>query len=829
MPPSAPYRPPLTPAYWAAGGVLIGQLLAAPCADAPLCSGATALVVLAVAAAAHWPTRPWLHSVALVLVAAAIGQAQMRAAASPPSAADDVAQAAGARAWVRGTVAERPTRSAGRTRLVVETQALRRGATWQSAHGRVLITVAKATAGWHRGDGLEAVLGLRQVRNFGNPGEFDYAAYLARRDIHVSAFAADDASWRRHSVGRRGWAERLDAWRDATSAAIQRSLDARTAPIVAALLVGEQDGVSEAVRDSYARAGVSHVLSISGLHIGLVAMASFVALRWCLARSERLLLIANVPKLAMAASLLPVLLYAGLAGPNVATLRAELMWLLLTGAVLLDRPRDWLAPLAAAAAALAFTQPGIASDISFQLSFAAVLGIAVGLPRAAARWAAWEEAHLIRLRRGPWQWLRWLVLSQAVTASALLATAPLTAWHFNQVSLVAPLANLLVVPLLGVVTVGVGLLATVAVAAAPAAAAPLFAVVGVAVRLADALTGWLAALPAAALRVPTPSAIELGLYYGALAAWRLPSRRWRRLALTCCGAALFVDACAWGLDRYASGVLRVTFLSVGQGDCTLIEFPGAHVMVVDGGGLAAGRFDVGRYVVGPALWRRKIMRVDSMILTHADFDHYGGLRFLTEAFAPRTLWWNGVAGSGEHFAALWRALARGGVAITVPTAGSRRWIDGVHVEVLHPGVRRGGSENDDSLTIRLRYGAASVLLPGDLEAAGEAVAVARWGDALASTILKVPHHGSRSSSSARFLDRVAPRLAVASLGAANRFGFPAAEIERAYADRLVPLWRTDRDGAVSLTLTARGAIRLTTGRGGRVDLDPPAAGRSGVG
>src|SRR6185369_8099092 len=181
------------------------------------------------------------------------------------------------------------------------------------------------------------------------------------------------------------------------------------------------------------------------------------------------------------------------------------------------RPRDWLAPLAAAALAICLYEPGAAYEISFQLSFAAVLAIVSAMPRVNAWWNAWEEAHLVRLRGRHWQWLRWLVLTEAVTVCATLGTAPLTAWHFNQVSLIALVANPIIVPLLGGACVGAGLVATAAVALAPRIAAALFAVVGAVTGLADLLVQICAAIPGASVRVVTPSAIELALAYAILA------------------------------------------------------------------------------------------------------------------------------------------------------------------------------------------------------------------------------------------------------------------------------------------------------------------------
>lgn len=795
-------RRPITPLYWLAAGLLAGQLLA-PLWPSRWVTGA-ALVLAASGVACR--RRAIGPPAALFCLAAALGHWQAR----PPTEDAAAAALAGSRAWVRGALVDAPQRYPHATRLQIEFEAARRGATWQPLTGRVAVTVRDAERDWRRGDRIEALLALRRPRNFGNPGEYDYEAFVARRGIVLSAFAAHDRDWQRWSAPRDRWSW-LDTWRAATAAALAAHLHPEAAPIAAALLIGDTSGVDDTVRARFARAGVSHVLSISGLHIALVATAAFAALRWILARSQRLLLRGVVPHLATAGSLVPVLLYGALAGDNVATRRAEAMGVLVALGLLLGRPRDWLAPLAAAAAGLALCVPGAPRDIGFQLSFAAVLGIVLGAPRLIAWFDAWAEARLLRLRDGRWAWLRWLVVSQAVGVCAVLATAPLVAWHFNQVSLIAPFANPLVLPLLGALTIGAGLLGTLAVAMAPAAVAPLFGVVDVAVRVADGLVAWLAALPWASVRVVTPSLLELALLYGLLAALLLHDRRWRRWLLLGCALGLSLDAGAWALARHASGVLRVTFLSVGQGDCTVVEFPAGHVLVVDGGGLG-GHFDVGERVVAPQLWRRKIGRIDWLALTHPDYDHYGGLSFLAESFAPRALWWNGSAGRGPRFAALRARLAASGVEVQRPAAGTAWSIDGVGVRVLHPPPAPLRGDNDDSLVLQLRYGGRAILLPGDLEAAGEAALVRRWGTTLASDVLKVPHHGSRTSSSATLLAAVAPRIAIVSSGADNRFGFPHPAVERAYARAGAQLWRTDLDGAISITIDADGALSIDAAR-----------------
>jgi len=196
------------------------------------------------------------------------------------------------------------------------------------------------------------------------------------------------------------------------------------------------------------------------------------------------------------------------------------------------------------------------------------------------------------------------------------------------------------------VCVGGGLVAAVAVFLAPRVAAMLFQAVGLLVRVADWVVRLCASLPGASLHVITPSLLELTLLYGALGGLLLP-RWWRRIVLSLCLSGLSLDLALAAQQRYTRDSLQITFVSVGQGDCAVIEFPGSAVMVIDGGGLS-GDFDVGRMVVAPFLWRRRIGHVDTLVLSHPDFDHYGGLTFLAGAFDPEAFWWNGGVAHGPR-------------------------------------------------------------------------------------------------------------------------------------------------------------------------------------
>jgi competence protein ComEC len=773
-------------------------------------AGLTILLLLA--------RRTRLATAVAVVVAAAIGHGQVDSLLRPALSEEHVAHLAGRTLEVRGRLVERPSRRASGTRLLLEVAEARTGGGWRAARGRVLVTVRRAEIGWMRGDELQGWFRLRRPRNFGNPGEFDYESFLARQGIYVTGFAASDRGWTRRGSHRLRPGTWLERWRGGVAETIEATLAEPQRQLVRALLLGDGGALGVEVRERYARAGVSHILSISGLHVSLVVAVAYAASRWLLGRSERLLLRANVPKIALLLSLPPVLAYAAVAGGSTPTLRAVVMIVLLLAGTLLDRRRDWVTTLAAAALAINLCWPGSLFEASFQLSFVAVLSIVLGMRRVAVAWRAWEERRLLRLRPGRWEWLRWCVLYEAVTLCAVAGTAPLGAWHFHRVSLVALLANALAVPVLGWVPVALGLLAVFIHPLSSDLSAYVLAVVGAVVAAGDLIVRACAALPGAAPLVPTPNLIELTLAYAALGGLLVTDRRRRRLVLALCAGLAAADTAYWYVERFHRTDLRVTFLSVGQGDSAVVEFPGSEVMVVDGGGLSA-TFDVGERIVAPYLWTRKIGAVDTLVLSHAQFDHYGGLGFLAAEVGARALWWNGMPGSGKLFDAFLRAVRENGVDVTEVRRGFQHRVGGVEIVALAPEPSFRGDLNDGSLALRLRYGPTSILFAGDLEVEGERRLLAAASDLLPSTILKVPHHGSRTSSTAAFLEAVAPTHAVVSAGHDNRFGMPHPEVVAAYRERGVRLWRTDRHGAVAFRIGAGGDVEVRPMRHGLSSLD----------
>lgn len=795
----------------AAAGLVIGDVLAGHVHELSLPIAAITASLGSVLLA--WPGAG-SRRVGLLLIAGTAASLHADRVYRPHFGSDHIARAPmHAPLHLEGVLSADPESGPARIRLQLTAERIDSGEGWRTVRGAVLVTLEHVQQRWTAGDRLRARLVLRRPHNLGNPGEFDYEGYLARRGIYVTAFAQDDAAFDRLGRADTGRLEWLARWRRGVGALFARTLPAPEAGVLGALIVGTETALPRPLRTAFSRAGVSHVLSISGLHVALVAGAGYACLRWLLARSRRLLLIVNVPKVATALSVIPVLLYAGIAGSNVATTRSVIMILVFVAALLVDRQRHLVVSLAVAAIVILVWSPGAALDISFQLSFAAVLGLVWGMERFWPWWIAWEERRLVRLRGWRARLGRPLAVYCVVSVTALAATVPLTALHFNQISLIAPLANTVVVPLLGSASVGLGLIAALAYLISEPLAHYCVLLAGPFVTLGVWAVQCFAALPYASVRVVTPSAIELALSYAALIALVRWAGRTRIVALGLLLIFGVADAIWWYVERYHRDSLRITFLSVGQGDSAVVEFPGSAVMVIDAGGLRGEAFDLGERVIAPFLWSRKIAHVDYLVLSHPEWDHYGGFSFLAAHFSPREFWSSGASAPTDHFVSLQQLLSANGVWQVALHRGDQRKIGDVQLTVVSPPQRAPAfSRNDQSLVLRLGFSGRRVLFPGDIERSAEEDLVTLGAGALESEVLKVPHHGSDSSSTDPFLAAVAPWYAIISAGFENRFRFPHSRVLERYAQHHCRLARTDLDGAVLVQISRSGAIDVQTDR-----------------
>jgi competence protein ComEC len=760
---------------------------------------------IAVAAAAimwrrsHRPAR-WM----LLPAAAAAGYLFMAPWSAPVFGPDHIVNYLDAGYWrVGGTVAEPPLVRFGRTRLVLETKTLSRDGESQTVSGRIRLTVM-GTIELVAGDQVSFPARIRSLRNFNNPGGFNYRRYMAFKKIHGSAWVRAEKI---EIAGNRPQSPAVRIVHDLRRKlgrlieAVDEEKFTDEKAVLKALIFGDRSGIERDLRERFNRSGAGHLLAISGLHVGIVAAVVFRSLLWLFSFCTPLLWRGWGRQWAAAATVLIVLAYGVLAGMSPSTQRAVTMVTVFLAALILGRTRDTLNPLAVAALVILLLFPPALFSISFQLSFAAVLAIVYGLERIGP---AADPAHSTGRKSA--NWLAGFIL---VSALAIAGTTPIVLYHFNQTSLVGIAANLLLVPLVGFVVVPLGLVSATAAMFFEPAAGPAFRLCIQILHQALTVVDFFSSLPFAAVKTVTPSLPEIVLYY--LIGGALLNLRRSGLALRVLAAALLLagaDGIYWSYQRFWRDDLRVTAMDVGQGGATLLQLPGGRVVLYDGGGFSDNRlFDMGQRVVAPQLWRRKIATVDVLILSHPNADHLNGLIYIANHFKVGELWINRDVHTTVGYKALMAACREKNIRIQRLIAGSPLPAFGkAALAVLHPPADffrhpeaiDQEDRNDGSLVIRVAFGRTSFLLTGDIMAAAEATLVKSAGSDLASTVLFAPHHGSKTSSTPAFVAAVNPAAVVISAGARNRFGFPHAEVTDRYRAAGCRILCTCSHGAVSM-------------------------------
>jgi len=668
-----------------------------------------------------------------------------------------------------GVVASLPEQRGEAVRLELRVHVLRSGKRILPVPGRVRLSwrLQKDAAAPRLGERWRLQIRLKPPRGFANPGGFDYEAWLLRAGIAATGYVVADGDNVRLSEPAGLW--RLAALREQLRDQLAGDAPVpRARAVLAALAVGDRGGFDRALWELFRRTGTTHLMSISGLHVSLVSGLVYALVAWLWRRGGRLALRLPAQHAGAWGALAAALAYSALAGFSVPTQRSLLMGTVVLGAVLLRRAQRPAQVLALALLAVLLADPLAVLAVDFWLSFGAVAAILLAaLGRRPRRW---------RDRLGAWT---------RVQLAITLALAPLTLFLFQQVSLVAPVANAWAIPWFGLVVVPFALLVTAVGTAAPVSA-------GLLVHWIAALAEWglrglevMADLPLAEVFAPTPPppAVAAAVFGAVLIA--LP----RGLPARSLGLVLWLPLLWNAPPPVPPGHLRLTLLDVGQGMAAVLRTE-RHVLVYDLGPRLSAQFDATSAVVVPFLRHAGVARVDALVLSNGDADHAGVPAALLRAVPVAAAY----SGEPPRIADL---------ATRHCHAGQEWQWDGVHFRFLNP-ADPALAGNDASCVLQAQAGGASLLLTGDIGAAVERRLLARFGDTLRADAVQVAHHGSRTSSDSGFVAAVQPRLALFSTGYRNRFGFPKPDVVERWRARGAEVLDTQRAGAITLELGPAG-------------------------
>lgn len=656
------------------------------------------------------------------------------------------------------------------------------------------------------GDALPAAEGMllsttcrpRPFTNFDNPGGFDYRRYMARKGIGAWATVKAKEVSLETAPSMYRWQTLLHrARRHIEGVLSDHAPTPYSKALLYALITGNRSLIPQPMRDLFIQTGISHLLAISGLHLGVVTALFFSLFKHLFSLWERPLIKGHTQAFTAMATLIPVSLYALLSGLAPSTQRALVAAALLLGSLPLHEEVDLPTTLALAALIILAIHPPALFSISFQLSFAAVAAIVAGLNRYPRR----KKAH------GSPSLRQRILIFITPAWCASLGTAPLVWYHFGYIAPIGLIANLILVPIVSFGIILPGLAGVILLPILAPISGLCFLLSGHTAEIAMRIATLFTRIPGGFFTLPRPGIPTTLLVLLLLFSLILPHGGRRKGPITlalCCLLLLGYSAQAAFKQRHTNPHLEVTVLDVGQGSSLVIAFPHGKRWLVDGGFAWPEGYDVGRFAVAPYLQKAQITTLDAVVLTHPESDHMGGLIHILNHFTVKELITSPYGGKGELWEKFCAVASHSGIPRRYLTAQDLPMqVEGVEITCLHPpgppSIFSGkGAVNNNSLVLQLVYGTHRFLLTGDIMKRAEARLLEKRAEALKADILIIPHHGSATSSTPAFVARVRPSVGVVSAGEKNRYRLPHKKVLARYTQAGCLIYRTDHHGAITI-------------------------------
>jgi competence protein ComEC len=665
------------------------------------------------------------------------------------------------------------------------------------------------------GDTIMFKSSIRSVRNFMNPGAFDYKRFLKLKQIYGTAYTdirkikilTDED----HIGFFSGLIRKIEKARtNYYHFILNHTKRSKPGKIMASLITGKKEIISPDMRDLFSKAGISHLLAISGLHLSIVGLLFFYLFYGLLSFSPALLMAARARKIAGILTIVPLMVYAVFSGFSPSTQRALIMIIVLLVSFVSEKEKDILSSLSIAGILILIIDCAAVFSISFQLSFVAVIFIVYGVSPIQNRVQNWVQ-NWVQNMPGKVSFIACknlfskILMMMAVTFFASLGTLPLTAHYFNLVSTIALISNLIAIPILGFIVLPSGLISLVFFPYFPLFTTFIVNVCSKLIFVVITVSEFLVSIPCSWSRTITLQWIEIVTIYLVFISIFFIVKGVKRASALLLIVSFLLAVFNFSNNRgenKSNPNLNITIIDVGQGNSALIQTPEGRRILVDGGGFSDNSsFDTGRFIIAPFLWQKRIRSLDTVILSHPESDHLNGLIFILQNFDVHTLVKNSDMRNSKNYMALIKTCEDRNIRIVNPLSEGGSMDFGATRLLFYDALKNSFSYgfNNNSLVFKVRYNGFSMLFPGDILHLREKHLSRINNPDLHSDIMLSPHHGSSTSSTKLFLDKVQPKSVIISCGRLNRYGFPHTEVLKRYKSKGISIYRTDENGAIFIS------------------------------
>lgn len=685
----------------------------------------------------------------------------------------------------------------------------------KKAIGRIDLSIYLSSGAMPRyGDRIEFESTLHSVHNFENPGAFDYVRHF--KLMGLSGAASCDQKKIKIINDNESKSILVLLLRNIERTRIEfynfildHTGHSESGKTLASLITGKTELITSDLRELFSKSGISHLFAISGLHLSIIGFLFFTAIFYFLSIFPKYLITGRAKKTAGTITIIPLTLYCIFSGFSPSTQRAFIMAIVLLFSYISEKEKDVLSSLSIAGILILLIDSSSLFSISFQLSFIAVSFIICGLP-------------LIKTFNLPYKnnLLGQSVLLLYVSFFASLGTFPMTAHYFNIISVVQLISNLFFIPLIGFVVLPLGILSLFCYSFLPVLSDWIIYTCHLLIIFSIQLSEAIISIPFSWFRIMMLDCWEVTFIYLFFIFIYVVLTGKKKLSTSFVIPIILLSIYNFSKStpiKKPNEILTITDIDVGQGNSSLIQTPRGYNILVDGGGFSEfSAFDTGKYILAPFLWRNKINTLDYIILTHPESDHINGLIYILKNFKVHTLIKNTDTTKSEAYETLIKLCCNNGVRI---------WNPSINGETIYLGetallffeidekFHSSSDLNNNSLVFKISYKDFSMLFPGDILSAREKRLINTNSLNLQSEILLSPHHGSSSSSTEIFLDKVLPKSVIVSCGRNNRYKFPHPDTLKRYEDMGIQVFRTDRDGAVFISTNGR-EYHIKTHKGG---------------